>query len=131
VGTVATPSGAPAWVAYPVTEGPVRIAGSAHLTGDLTTLGVTNRAFYGLAVGTSPADAELVQNNVYPLSVDGVVTGEQRRLELPAVAVDVPAGQTLYVIASGVSETFLGAGGRTPGVVTLDNTVAHLPVIGP
>jgi hypothetical protein len=130
VGTVVTASGTPAWLATPVVEGPVRIAGSAYLTGALTTVGAErNRAFYGLAVGTSPATAKLVQNNVYPLSVDGIVTGEQRRVELPAVAVDVPAGQTLYVLASATSDTFLGASGRTPGVVTLDNTTVHLPVV--
>ncbi len=98
VGQVATPSGAPAWLAYPVAEGPIRIAGSAYLTGDLTSVGAsTNRAFYGLAVGTSPENAKLVQNNVYPLSVEGTVTGQAWEQELPAVAVDVPEGQTLYV----------------------------------
>ncbi len=130
VGTVATPSAGGPWLAYPVAEGPIRIAGSSYLTGSLTTVGATNRAFYGLAVGTSPADARLVQNNVYPLNVEGAVTGEQRRLELPAVAVDVAEGETLYVMASAVSDTFLGAQGRTPGVVLLEDTVAHLPVVG-
>ena len=130
VGTVATPSGAPAWLAHPVAEGPVSIAGSAHLTGLLTTLGVgTHRAYYGLAIGSSPLDARLVQNNVYPLSVEGPVSGEETTVELPAVAVDVPEGQSLYLIASGVSETFVGTSGRTPGVVTLDETVVHLPVV--
>jgi hypothetical protein len=59
------------------------------------------------------------------------VNGEPRRIELPAVAVDVPAGKTLYVIASPVSETFVGTGSRTPGAVVLKDTVAHLPVVGP
>ncbi|MEJ7796058.1 MAG: CocE/NonD family hydrolase [Nocardioides sp.] len=130
VGTVATPEAGSPWLAYPVAEGPIRIAGSSYLTGDLTTLGATNRAFYGLAVGTSPADAKLVQNNVYPLNVDGVVTGQKRRMQLPAVAVDVAEGENLYVIASAVSDTFGGAQSRTPGVVLLENTVAHLPVVG-
>ena len=38
-------------------------------------------------------------------------------------------GQTLYVIASPVSETFGGMSSRTPGAVVLDDTVAHLPVV--
>ena len=130
VGTVATPEAAGPWLAHPIAEGPIRIAGSAYLTGDLTTVGVTNRAFYGLAVGSSPLDAKLVQNNVYPLNVDGVVQGERTRVRLPAVAVDVPAGQTLYVIASAQSDTFVGMGSRTPGVVLLEDTTAHLPVVG-
>jgi ABC-2 type transport system ATP-binding protein len=130
VGTVATPEGAGPWLASPVAEGPVRIAGSAYLTGNLTTLGAVNRAFYGLAVGTSPLDATLVQNNVYPLNVWGLVTEQPHRVRLPAVAVDVPAGQTLYVIASAQSDVFVGMGSRTPGVVLLEDTVAHLPVVG-
>ena len=57
------------------------------------------------------------------------VIGEPRQIELPAVAVDVPAGQTLYVVASPLSETFVGMGSRTPGAVVLQDTVAHLPVV--
>ena len=98
--------------------------------GNLTALGVTNRAFYGLGVGTSPLDATLVQNNVMPLDQPTPVTGQPRRIELPAVAVDVPAGKTLYVIASPISVTFAGTGSRTPGAIVLADTVAHLPVVG-
>jgi len=127
-GTVATPAAGSAGpsLAYPVAEGPIRVAGSAYLTGDLTTLGLTNRAFYGLAIGTSEADAKLVQNNVYPLRVDEVVSDQHRRIELPAVAVDVPRGQSLFLIASAVSQDFGGVGSRTPAAVLLDNTVVHL-----
>ena len=88
IGQVATTEAAGPAIAYPIAEGPIRIAGSPHLTGTMTALGVNNRAFYGLAVGTS-----------------------------------------LYVIASPVSETFAGMSSRTPGVVVLDDTVAHLPVV--
>ena len=110
-------------------QGPIRIAGSAYLTGTMTALGANNRAFYGLAVGTNPLDAKLVQSNVMPFNELAPVIGEPRRIELPAVAVDVPAGQTLYVIASPLSETFVGMGSRTPGAVILQNTVVHLPVV--
>ena len=58
-----------------------------------------------------PLDPTLVQNNVMPLNLLAPVNGAPRRIELPAVAVDVPAGQTLYVVASPVSETFAGMGG--------------------
>ena len=129
-GRVAITAAAGAPVAYPVAQGPIRIAGSAHFTGRLTAVGVVNRAFYGLAVGSSPADAELVQNNVYPLNERAPVLGERRRVELPAVAVDVPAGQTLYLMASPVSDTFAGMGSRTPGAIVFENTVVHLPVVG-
>jgi hypothetical protein len=110
----------------------VRVAGSPHLTAAVTTTGpLTHRAFYGLAVGTTPLDAKLVQGNVYPLDVEGEVAGLQRQVELPAVAVDVPAGQTLYLVASAASDAFGGAPARTAGVVVLDGPVVHLPVVGP
>ena len=54
VGTVATTETGGAALAFPVAQGPIRIAGSAYLTGTLTALGLNNRAFYGLAVGTNP-----------------------------------------------------------------------------
>ena len=49
---------------------------------------------------------------------------------MTSVAVNVPEGQTLYVIATGVSDTFVGMGSRTPGAVLIEDTVAHLPVVG-
>jgi len=130
VGTVATTETGGVPIAYPVAAGPVRVAGTPYLTGSLTALGVDDRAFYGLAIGTSPADAQLVQDNVLPLRTTQPVTGKPWRVDLPSVAVDVPAGKTLYVIASPVSDTFGGMGSRTPGAVVLDHTVAHLPVVG-
>lgn len=130
VGTLATTEAVSAPIAFPVAAGPIRIAGTPFLTGTLTALGINNRAFFGLGVGTSPVDAHLVQNNVLPVNEPDPVTGEQRRIAMPSVAVDVPAGQTLYVIVSGVSDTFAAMGSRTPGVVTLDNTAVHLPVVG-
>ena len=129
IGQVATTEAAGPAIPYPIAEGPISIAGSPHLTGTMTALGVNNRAFYGLAVGTSPADAHLVQNNVLPINEPDPVQGEDRRITLPSVAVDVPAGQTLYVIASPISDTFGGSGARTPGAVVLEDTVAHLPVV--
>ena len=92
---------------------------------------VENRAFYGLAVGTSPLDARLVQNNVLPLREPLPVVGERRRIQLPAVGVRVPAGQNLYLLASPFSETFVGMSSRTPGVIVLEDTVLHLRRTGP
>lgn len=129
VGVVATPTTGSAPLAFPVAEGPIRIAGTPRMTGTMTALGANNRAFYGLAVGTSPADARLVQNNVLPVNELEPVLGEKRRVALPSVAVDVPAGQTLYVLASAVSDTFVGMGSRTPGAVVLEDTVVELPVV--
>ena len=105
------------------------MAGTPHLTGRLTALGLHNRAFYGLAVGTSPADATLVQNNVLPVDEPSPVLGEERRIDLPSVAVDVPAGQKLYLLVSALSDSFVGMSSRTPGVITIEDTQAHLPLL--
>ncbi|QZY29754.1 CocE/NonD family hydrolase [Nocardioides coralli] len=130
VGEVVSPEAAGAPLHFPIAEGPIRIAGSSRLLGRLTATAPENRAFFGLAVGSTPGDARLVQNNVYPLNEPGPVTGRRLRLELPAVAVDVPAGQTLYLAVSAVSDTFAGTQTRTPGVVVVEDASVRLPVVG-
>lgn len=128
-GTVATTTAAGVPVATALVRGPVTVAGTPYLTGKVTALGVENRAFYGLAIGTSPADARLVQNNVLPLREPSPVIGVARRVALPSLAVRVPKGQTLYLLASAISDTFATMGSRTPGVVTIEDTRVHLPVV--
>ena len=130
IGRVATTTAVGAPLTSKVADGPLRIAGSSHLTADVTTVVPDSRAFYGLAIGTSPLDARLVQNNVMPLNEGQPVSGERRRIELPAVAVDVPKGKSLFLVASAVSDTFAGMGSRVPGVVVLENTKVHLPTVG-
>ncbi len=130
LGTVASTTAAGAPIPYEIAAGPLTVAGQPYLTGSVTALGVENRAFYGLAVGTSPADAHLVQNNVLPLREPLPVTGVARRVTLPAVAVDVPRGQKLFLLVSPVSDTFVGMSSRTPGVITIDDTKVHLPLVG-
>ena len=129
VGTVATTEGAGAPVAYKVADGPISIAGTSYLSGTMTALGVNNRAFYGLAVGTSPADAQLVQGNVLPVNELTPVAGEKRTIELPSVAVDVPKGQSLFVLATAVSDAFPSFGSRTPGAIVLQDATVKLPVV--
>lgn len=129
VGTVASTTAAGVPLPYEIASGPLTVAGQPYLTGSVTALGVENRAFYGLAVGTSPADAHLVQNNVLPLREPLPVTGVKRRIPLPAVAVDVPRGQKLFLLVSPISDTFVGMSSRTPGVITIDDTVVHLPLV--
>ena len=130
VGTVATPELAGPPLLYEVARGPIRLAGNAHLTATMTALGVHNRAFYGLAVGTSPLDAQLVQGNVLPVNEPSPVIGEPRRIQLPAVAVDVPRGKSLYLLVTAVSDTFASMGSRTPGAILLENTRVSVPVVG-
>jgi pimeloyl-ACP methyl ester carboxylesterase len=127
IGTVATSAAAGAPLATEVAAGPLTVAGGSYLTALATTVGVDARAFYGLAVGTSPADAHLVQNNVLPFKADLPLVGEEVRIDLPAVGVEVPEGESLYLLASPVSDTFAGMGSRTPGAVLLEDVVVHLP----
>lgn len=125
VGTVATTAAAGGPIAFEVAEGPLTVAGGSHLTALATTIGADARAFYGLAIGTSPADATLVQNNVLPFRAALPLVGEEVRIELPAVGVEVPEGQSLFLLASPISDTFVGMSSRTPGVVLLEDTVLH------
>lgn len=125
VGTVATTAAAGVPIAHEVAEGPLMVAGGSHLTALATTVGADARAFYGLAIGTSPADATLVQNNVLPFRAALPLVGEEVRIELPAVGVEVPEGQSLFLLASPISDTFVGMGSRTPGVVLLEDAVLH------
>lgn len=70
-----------------------------------------------------------MQNNVLPFRALEPVLGEKRRITLPSVAVDVPEGQQLFVVATAVSDTFVGMGSRTPGAILIEDTVVHLPVV--
>lgn len=125
--TTTTAVGAPTVVE--VAAGPVKVAGTPYLTADVTSTGLENRAFYGLAVGTSALDAHLVQNNVLPLREPAAVDGQPRRVALPSVSVEVPAGQKLFLMATPISDTFVAMGSRTPGVLTLSDVRVHLPVV--
>jgi pimeloyl-ACP methyl ester carboxylesterase len=129
IGTVATPELAGPPLATKIADGPIRIAGTPYLSGAVTALGVNNRAFYALGIGTSPADAKIVQGDMYPWSSATPVNGIPGRVELPSVAVNVPQGQSLFIIAAATNDMFAGFGSRTPGVVIFDNAKVSLPVV--
>lgn len=130
IGRVATTEAAGAPLPFKIANGPISLAGSPYVTGAVTTLGINNRAFFGLAVGTSPLDAHLIQNNVLPINEPSPVAGKNRRIKLPSMAVEVPKGQSLFLLVSAFSDTFAGMGSRTPGAVLIQDTVVHLPVVG-
>ncbi|MCU1599700.1 MAG: peptidase [Frankiales bacterium] len=129
IGTVATTEVAGAPLGVKVADGPLRVAGTPTLSGTVTALGVNNRAFYALAVGTTPATARIVQGNMLPYSSRLPVNGVATTIELPSVAVDVPAGQSLYVVATGTNDMFAGFGSRTPGAVVIQDAKVALPVV--
>ena len=112
-----------------IATGPIRIAGTPTFTANVFAAGVNNRAFYSLGVGTSPADVKIVQNNVLPVNELLPVNGVSKTVELPSVAVDVPKGMSLYLVATPVSDSFAAMGSRTPGAIVMKDVVVHLPVV--
>jgi hypothetical protein len=130
LGQIVTPAGAGAPQAIKITDGPITVAGTSYLDALVSALGLDSRAFFALSVGTSPADAKVVQNNVLPHREPSLNTGgTQRTVELPSVAVQVPAGQSLFLTVSPVSDMFAGHGSRTPSGMVLDHPVVRLPVV--
>jgi ABC-2 type transport system ATP-binding protein len=121
-----SPSAAGAPVQVAVAEGPITVAGVPRLDASVTTVGLDTRVFFGLSVGTSPADARLVQNNMMPLREPVIVAGARRSMELPGVAVEVPKGQRLFLTVSGIYDMSFGNGARVPGLVALADPVLHL-----
>ncbi len=112
-----------------IAKGPLRIAGSPRLDAVVTALGLDARAFLGLAVGTNAATAKVVQNNLMPHREGGLNVGTARQMALPSVAVDVPAGSSLFLTVSPVSDMFAAHGSRSPGALLLQNAVLRLPVV--
>jgi ABC-2 type transport system ATP-binding protein len=125
---ITTAAGGPR--AVELAPGPVRIAGRSFLSSRVTTVGPDTRAFFALAVGTSPLDATIVQNNMLPLREPQMVSGVQRQMELPSVAVDVPAGQKLFLLTSPQQDMFAGMASRTPGVIEMTDIEVRLPTVG-
>jgi ABC-2 type transport system ATP-binding protein len=126
---LSTTSGAGAPQAVKIADGPITVAGTPYLDAVVTALGVDSRAFFALSVGTSPGDARVIQNNVLPHRETELNTPQQRSIELPSVAAGVPAGQSLFLTVSPVSDMFAGHGSRTPGAMTLEDVTVRVPVV--
>ncbi|HVE98879.1 MAG TPA: CocE/NonD family hydrolase [Mycobacteriales bacterium] len=131
LGTLVSPTGAGAPVSWKIADGPITIAGTPYLDALVTAPGVLNRVFLGLSIGTTPADARVVQHNMLPHHEPVPVTAAQRRVELPSVAVDVPAGQSLFLTVSPLSDMYVAHGSRIPGAMVLDKATVRLPVVEP
>jgi ABC-2 type transport system ATP-binding protein len=129
-GMLALSVGAGAPLHIPVGDGPRTVAGVPRLTGRVTTAGVDARVFFGLAMGTTPADATVIQNNLLPLHQ--MLPGQDQKfaIELPGVVAKVPEGQSLFLTASPVSDMFFGHGSRTPGAIVLSDLHLTLPTTG-
>lgn len=126
-GSTITTAGAGAPINIPVAEGPMTLAGIPTLTGKVTTASLDSRAFFGLAVGTTPADARVIQNNLMPLRRGLPVQGDDFRIELPGIAAQIAEGETLFLTITPVSDMSFGHGSRVPGPMVLDALELTLP----
>ena len=123
LGKIVAPTGVGLPVNLPIAKGPVTIAGTPMLTADVYTVIPRSGAYFALSVGTSPLTAKVVQNNTMPLREKATARGVRRTIELPAVAVDVPPGQNLYLTVAPIADMYAGQRGPLPGVMMLKNGV--------
>ncbi len=114
-------------VNYELATGPLRVAGIPRLRGTVTSA-VDGRAFFALAVGTDPATAQVIQNNLLPYRSLLPAVQQPLNIELPGVAIDVPAGQHLYLTVSPFVSQYGGHVSRTPGAVLIENAVVDAPI---
>ncbi|HVL81652.1 MAG TPA: alpha/beta fold hydrolase [Actinomycetota bacterium] len=127
LGTLAAPTAVGAPISYEIASGPMTIAGVPVLLAKVTSAAPEARAFFALSVGTSPANATVLQNNVMPMRLRLPKLSEAFSLELAGVAATLTEGQKLYLTVSPTSDMFIGTS-RVPSVVLLEDAVVDLPV---
>ncbi|GAA1125957.1 hypothetical protein GCM10009630_24700 [Kribbella jejuensis] len=121
LGKIVAPTGVGLPVNLPIAKGPLTIAGTPTVTANVYTVIPQSAAYFALSVGKSPLTAKVVQNNTMPLREKHTARGVRRTFELPAIAVDVPAGQNLYLTVAPVADMYAGQRGPLPGVMMLKN----------
>lgn len=127
-GTLVTTTGAGAPQYVPILTGPATIAGIPTLDATATSLGIEQRAFIGLARGTTPADAKLLSNNMMPLRVATPTLGAHVEVELAGVAAEIGEGETLYLVLSPISDMSIAHGSRTAGAMLLQDVEVGVPM---
>jgi pimeloyl-ACP methyl ester carboxylesterase len=125
--TIPTTAGAGAPIHIPVALGPVTVTGVPTLKGKLTSTGLDSRAFFGLSIGTLPADAQVIQNNLMPLRQIMPAQDQKFDIELPGVAVEVPEGKTLFLTITPVSDMYFGHASRVPAAMILNDLMLTIP----
>jgi hypothetical protein len=121
LGKIVAPTGVGLPINLPIANGPITIAGTPKLTANVYTVIPQSAAYFALSVGTSPLTAKVVQNNTMPLREQHPARGVSRTIELPSIAVDVPAGQNLYLTVAPIADMYAGQRGPLPGVMMLKN----------
>ncbi|MGH2806600.1 MAG: alpha/beta hydrolase family protein [Actinomycetota bacterium] len=127
-GSVVTTAGGGAPLHLTVAEGPVTVTGVPVLKGTVASTGLDGRAFFGLAIGSTPADARVIQNNLMPLRQVLPTTGDKFAIELAGVSVQVPKGQSLFLTITPESDMYFGHASRTPAALVLSNLKLTLPL---
>ncbi|MEU4389550.1 CocE/NonD family hydrolase [Kribbella sp. NPDC023855] len=107
-------------------KGPITVAGVPRLKARVSSLLPDAGAFFALSVGTTPLDAKIIQNNTMPLREPRVVRGVKRTVDLPGIAVDVPAGKSLFLTVSPVADMYAGQNGRLPNPLRLDDVTVRV-----
>lgn len=126
--TIAT-AGLGAPIHLPLAEGPVTLAGIPTLSGKVTSAGLDTRAFFGLAVGSTPGDATVIDNNLMPLRRIMPGQDEKFSIELAGVSIEIPDGQSLFLTITPMSDMYFGHSSRTPGGLVLSGLEVAVPQV--
>lgn len=126
-GTIATTTAVGAPVHYEIASGPMTLAGIPKLRGNLTAAVLEARAFFGLSIGTSPADAQVIQNNMMPLRSQLPSVAAPFEIELPGIAAQLTAGQKLFLTVTPVADMFVTMGSRVPGAMLIEGATVEVP----
>jgi pimeloyl-ACP methyl ester carboxylesterase len=127
-GSIATTAGGGAPLQLPIAEGPLTLTGVPTLKGTVASTGLDGRAFFGLALGTNPADARVIDNNLMPLRQIMPTTGDKFSIELPGIGVQIPKGQSLFLTITPESDMYFGHMSRTPAALVLSDLRLSLPL---
>lgn len=111
-------------------EGGFTLAGIPRLSGTLTAAVVEARAFVGLAVGATPATAQIVDQQWMPIRAPLPEVLSPLDMDMAAIAIDVPEGDNLYLVLSPLVDQFALHGSRVPGAMVFTDLQVDLPVIG-
>lgn len=129
-GAVATSgAGVPQYVPVFTADEETVITGVPTVDATWYQAGVDQRLFFGLAKGTSPADATVMQHQMQPHLELLPSTGTDVTVELGGGGMTVAPGETVYLVISPLVELYFGHGSaRTPGAVALDGLTVNLPI---
>ncbi|MFT4744509.1 MAG: ABC-2 type transport system ATP-binding protein [Nitriliruptoraceae bacterium] len=129
-GTVSlTGAGAPVY--YPVfTAGDEAtvISGVPSVDATYYSASADQRVFFGLAKGTSQANATVMQHQMMPHRELLPSIGHDITVQLGGGGMTVMPGETVYLVVSPFADLFFAHGSvRTPGVVALEDITVNLP----